>query len=127
MNQKAYGFNRLMWMVVIIIVAVVMISACSREPDIEQIKSDLIGQKISSPLFRQYWYVESLSEFKTFQITNKTKQSDILEFDVAIDLEGIRTKAPGTIAKVVYKKTDGKWKLASVSAVSLKPTRKVSK
>ena len=122
MKQKSFEVHRSIRITLLAVMAVMILSACAKEPDVEQIKSDLVGQKIST--MSVYWSVDSLSEFKSFKIINKTKQSDILEFDVAIDFEGIRTMAPGSVVKVVYRKADGKWKIASTSAVKLKVVNK---
>ncbi|MCB0540604.1 MAG: hypothetical protein KDE33_24015 [Bacteroidetes bacterium] len=58
------------------------------EPDIQKIKSDLIGKKIPG------WNFDALSEFENAKISNTTHGSDRVEYTIDLHLVGFRSKDP---------------------------------
>ena len=105
---------------VFVAVAVIMLMVgCSKAPDTQQIKTDLIGQTMGS-MFGG-WKFESLAEFQELTINNKNQQGDIIEYDVNMLLKDTNSgKMYRAESMIVYKKIDGSWKIASVSKKSLK-------
>lgn len=102
--------------------AFVLLVGCSKSPDTEQIKTDLIGQTMGS-MFGG-WKFESLSEFQELKINNKKQQGELIEYDISMRLKDTNSgKEYRAEALRVYKKVDGAWKIASISRKSFEPIR----
>ena len=90
----------------------ILLSIYAKEPDVEQIKGDLIGQhcKLGGS---GYWTFESLSELDNFVILNRIKNNDILGYNIDMSLRD-GSSIYNIIANVVYRKEGQDWKLVSV-------------
>ena len=101
-----------------LLVILLFICGCAKEPDTEKIKGDLIGQRCS---FNNNfggsitWTFESLSEYTNFSILSRSKDNGSIEYiiDMSLNDEGVTYDIT---AKVVYHKVDGDWKLYDVKA-----------
>ena len=84
------------------------------EPSVEQIKADLIGQRIYTSALSG-WEFEALSEFEQFDIRGKQRQGDVIEFDVSMRLQDLSNDTHFLAdVLILYKKADGKWELTSI-------------
>jgi hypothetical protein len=81
------------------------------EPDIEKVKSDLLGHEIPG------WSFDYLNEFEKITIAGKTRSGDRLELDVIVNLEGqtAKDKHEAQIYIVYYKGSDD-WNIGDVKA-----------
>jgi hypothetical protein len=105
----------------LLVALMVLMIGCSRAPDEQQIKADLIGHRMGS-VFGGGWNFSSLTEFQELTIINKNQQGNLIEFDVNMLLKDSSSgKLYHAESIVVYKKSNGKWELASISKKSLKP------
>lgn len=74
------------------------------EPDIEKIKTDLIGQKIPG------WTFSYLNEFKAAEIMNTTKGTDRLEYQIKFNLiDNGKNSEHDCEVMVVYQQNDNGW------------------
>jgi hypothetical protein len=97
-----------------VMAVMILIVGCSKAPDSEQIKADLIGHEMGD--MGKSWKFDSLSEFKELAIKNKMQQGDIIEYDINMRLKGVRSGGEVIVeALVEYKKVDGSWKIVSIS------------
>lgn len=95
----------------IILIASFAVISCTKEPDIDKMKADLIGQRFRLEGFSR-WIFESFTEYQDFKILNKLKNDNILEYSTEITARGSAIFVLDT--KIVYrKKEDGKWKFVS--------------
>lgn len=94
-----------------ILISTLFLTSCIKDPDIEKIKGDLIGQSVKMN-WSQNWNFESLSEFENFTILSKTKNGDILEYTVDIAVKDSRVY--NFNANIVYRKESGEWKFVSI-------------
>ena len=71
-------------------------------PDVDQIKEDLIGRQACN------WQFDSMSEFRKFEVINKTSSNDIIEYDLGFEVE-----ADGEdriiVARAIYNNIEGRW------------------
>ena len=101
---------------VVLIFLLINLVGCSNSdtPDIEQIKSDLIGRSFISGY--KSWQFASLSEFKELKITSEKRQGDVWELDTDIKVQDVNSSQSYDLdCKIVYKKSDGKWQIVSVN------------
>ncbi len=99
----------------LLIMLSVILAGCSGqpEPDVEQIKADLIGQRITTEQLR--WTFAALSEYEQFDIRGKQTQGNAIEYDVSIRLVDLVNDTHFSAdVLIVYRKVDGKWELASL-------------
>jgi len=103
----------------VLLLAMFLLFSCgyfAKTPDENQIKSDLIGQTMK---FSNTFSIEkftSLNNFKEFIIKNKSEQGDIIEFDISMIYEDTVNGTTDSIeAKIVYKKSDSKWNIVSIT------------
>lgn len=90
-----------------------------RTPDIDQVKADLIGQRMGNML-TSGWKFASLSEFEEVVIVSENKTANILEYNLGMTLKDVRTGTRHCAeAIVVYRKSDDKWNFVSVSQKSI--------
>ncbi len=104
-----------------LIVAVIgLLAGCSRTPEANQIKRDLIGQTMKS-IDGLIWKFNDLSEFQEFRINSRVQQGEMIEYGIGMRLKDA-TSGRQYLADVliVYRKSDGAWKLASILNKSLK-------
>lgn len=101
----------------IILMAAFTLTSCTKEPVIDKIKADLMGQSIRIRGFSS-WTFESLTEYQDFKILNKMKSDNILEYSAEITVIGSEIFVLDT--KIVYRKEDGKWKFISVQGCEKK-------
>ena len=114
---------RFVWLLVATLL-VALISGCGEgEPNADKIKSDLLGKRMSNRM--EGWAFDSLDHFEKFQIENKQRVGNVLEYKVDMQLYdkhrieagmyerkiGIRAHAK---ALIVYRKTGGEWEIASI-------------
>ena len=85
----------------------------SAEPNVEQMKADLIGHNLTGEGLG--WTFAALSEFEHFDIRSKQEQGDVIEYDVSMRLVDL-TSDTHYLADVliVYKQVDGRWELTSI-------------
>ena len=82
------------------------------EPDIEKIKSDLIGNKIPG------WNFDYLNEFQNCVIDNTTKGNERIEYLISLKLLGSNETIPHDAQiNVVYTQTDEGWYINEVKEV----------
>jgi len=82
------------------------------EPDIEKIKTDLIGQHILG------WNFDALAEFKEAKISNIFKGNERIEFQLDMKLEGINQQSKHDAqVMVVYIQTNDGWVFNNVNTV----------
>lgn len=87
---------------------------CTRPPDAERIKADLIGQYISSGGgIKSNYEVSSMSQFQSFMIKDSKQQGNIIEYRISVVLKGEEEPIEGEV-HVTYRKESGDWKLAAV-------------
>jgi len=99
---------------------VVLLSACSLdgEPDVAQIKSDLMFVSVGD------WTFATLSEFKDVEISERIQQGNTIEYLVKMKLEDYED---GTLYDasyiLIYKQTElEKWQLKRVYQKHLRKT-----
>ena len=113
--------SEMKWPVFLIILLALslVLSACSKDPGAEQIKADLIGKVVDVPSVRvaiDEWRFASLSEFQELYIRSKQKLGDIIEYQVSMRLQDLRTKERYVVdAVVTYKKSENKWQMVSIT------------
>jgi hypothetical protein len=99
-----------------IICLVTTSAAChlvSPEPDVEQIKSDLIGETISQG--EMSWYFAALSEFKEVTIVDKIREGDTIEYNLTLELQDVFTEKMYTAEiLLIYKRSGTSWGLFSI-------------
>lgn len=84
------------------------------EPEIEKIKSDLIGQKIPG------WNFSYLKEFKSAQILNTTRGNDRLEYQLKFHLRDDAANSEHDCEVMsVYLQGDQGWSFNSISMLSI--------
>ncbi|NUQ25137.1 MAG: hypothetical protein HUU34_14415 [Saprospiraceae bacterium] len=82
------------------------------EPDIEKIKSDLIGKKIPG------WNFNSLSEFNQAKVSNMVHGSDRIEYTIDLSLINFRSKGQHTAKILVaYKQGNDGWYFDEVKEI----------
>ena len=104
---------------------IVAVAACqgAARPDVEQVKSDLIGQE-TGDLLRGGWKFASLSEFLDLSIEQQNESGAILEYAVEMHLQDISTgREYRAEALVTYRKVDRNWQFAAVSLKRLERWR----
>ncbi|TRZ50732.1 hypothetical protein D4R99_05565 [bacterium] len=85
-------------------------------PDIEKIKRDLLGQKISTDNIHT-WTFAYLEEFRNVTISNSNISSTYLEFNIDMDLSDYRTNEPYKAKVLVtYTLNDYGWIFRDVKA-----------
>lgn len=104
------------FVLLLLTVATVIISSCSKEPDAEKIKADLIGQRIEMGGLNT-WSFDSMSEFKNFEILSKQKNKHLLEYEVRIHLIDSRGNSRVVKARIVYHKENGNWKFRVINRI----------
>jgi len=83
------------------------------EPDVEQMKADLIGHNLTGEGLG--WTFAALSEFEHFDIRGKQEQGDVIEYDVSMRLVDLSSDAHFLAdVLIVYKQIDGEWELTSI-------------
>ena len=113
------------WQVLLIasLAFLLVLSSCTKEPDVEQIKADLLGREMFHPgeglfggLVTVPWKFASISEFLDVKIRSKQKQGDrVIEYDISMRLQDMNTKNQYLADVVVlYKKVENKWEFSSV-------------
>lgn len=101
-------------LVILIILIIITIIGCSKNPDINQIKADLIGQVIGN-LLNNYKF-ESVESIQELIINKKNNQNDIIEYDVNILMNDfISEEQYRANLLLVYRKTGGSWEIVSLS------------
>ena len=90
-----------------------LIIGCSKDPNINQIKADLIGQTIGE--FLNNYKFNSLEGIQEFIINNKNKQGNIIEYDVSLRMSDTIGKKYRANILIVYRKAEKSWKIASIS------------
>jgi hypothetical protein len=82
------------------------------EPDIEKIKSDLIGKKIPG------WNFDALSEIDQAKISNVAHGSDRVEYTIDLHLIGFRLKEPHDAEIfVTYSQEEDGWQFGQVKEI----------
>ena len=94
----------------------VIFSSCSREPDVEKIKADLIGQRLEMGGLSS-WRFDSMSEFEDFEILSTLKNEYLLEYKVRLKLGDTNGKTYAGEARTVYRKESGKWKFSLINRI----------
>lgn len=104
-------------------VALTCLVGCSKAPDPQQIKTDLIGQTIES-IGGAGWQFVSLDEIQQLTINNKNAKGDALEYDVDMALKDIRTgQQYRANLLIAYRKNDGAYKMAAISRKSFEAAK----
>ena len=86
----------------------------TEEPSIEQMKADLIGH-ILTWKGQSVWKFAALSEYKEFDVIDKQKQGNAVEYDVSMRLKDLEIDAYFEVdALIVYKEIGDKWELVSI-------------
>ncbi len=102
------------------LVIITIIGGCSGTPDSNQIKADLIGQSMRDISTSQGWFFESPSEFKEFTINNKHKKGKLLEYNITMLLQELKTgKQFRAQALIIYRKEGSEWQLINIVSQSL--------
>jgi len=102
-------------LLVLFVILCVLLVGCigQSEPDVEQIKADLIGSRIKTEQLR--WTFAALSEYEQFDIRGKQRQGNAIEYDVHMRLvDLVNDKHFSADVLIVYRKINGKWKLVSL-------------
>ncbi len=93
----------------------------SPEPDIAQIKSDLMGETISRG--GMSWSFVALSEFEHVTIVDKIRQGNTIEYDIGLKLKDIFTgEMYEANLLIIYQRSGTHWDLFSILPMSLKPS-----
>ena len=103
---------------VLLLVLIAISAGCvgQAEPTAEQIKADLIGQRLQVPGSNRYWDFSALSEFEYFDIRGKKTQADVIEYDVSMRLQDLSTNNHFLAdALIIYKQIDGQWLLTNIA------------
>lgn len=109
---------RMCSVVVVAILSLGSIGACSGSPDAKQIKEDLIGQSMG--LAPSRWRFEALSEFEEFEIIEFDETSERRIYEVEMLLKDIGSgRLYHAEARIVYRVIDGEWKISVVKNNSL--------
>jgi len=91
-------------------------------PSSDQVKADLIGQRIGN-MYRS-WVFASPSEFYKFNIKNKNISGLLLEYEISVILKPRSGPMGSADLVVVYKKENSSWKFINVTDNNtLKPIR----
>ena len=103
-----------MLLVLFVILCVSLVGCIGQsEPDIEQIKADLIGSRIRTEQLQ--WTFAALSEYEQFDIRGKQMQGNVIEYDVHMKLVDLVNDTHFSAdVLIVYRKVDGKWELVSL-------------
>lgn len=85
----------------------------SLEPNIEQMKADLIGYNLTDE--GAGWTFAALSEFEYFDIRGKQEQGDVIEYDVSMRLVDLVSDTHFLAdVLIIYKHIHGEWELAAI-------------
>ncbi len=77
----------------------------SSEPNVEQMKADLIGHNLTGE--GSGWTFAALSEFKHFDIRGKQEQGDVTEYDVSMRLVDLASDTHFLAdVLIIYKQVD---------------------
>ena len=72
------------------------------------------------------WSIDSIREFRKLEITDQTSSSEIIEYDLALELEGGGDDRILT-ARAIYKKRGGEWALDSFAEKSCTSTAEIQR
>ena len=90
----------------------------SPEPDIEQIKSDLIGETLTQKDLT--WHFHALSEFQEVIILDRLREADTIEYDVALELKDVFSGKQYTAdILMIYQRSGTRWELFSILTMLL--------
>src|SRR5438046_4112834 len=105
----------LLWTMVV----VGSLAAATQASELEQLKSDLIGQCMGGR--EKCWKFQSLDQIKELSVKNKTEDPQKRVYTIALRLQGTKDSAKyGAEARVEYVKTDLEWKIKQVGLLSLR-------
>lgn len=100
---------------VLILGSILILNSCTKEPDIDTIKGDLIGKHLSikdcEDCRDRGWTFSSLSDIEAFVVLDKKRKGDILEFNTKLTI-----KHSLISANILYRKESGKWKLILIQS-----------
>lgn len=103
------------WYVWSSVVLLLQLGACSKPPDADQIRADLLGRTMGD-IVQGGWEFESLSEFEDVRIITSKREGGVIEFDVYMRLRDSRTGDQfDAEALVSYRKRGGDWEFAAVA------------
>jgi hypothetical protein len=97
----------------LVLIVFLGLCSCSHEPSANQIKADLVGQRVESPTIG--WRFSSPSEFQRFDVADKQTTADVVEYAIAVRVADANGPADG-ILHVSYRNTDSGWKFLTVTA-----------
>jgi hypothetical protein len=106
--------------VFLLVVLSVYITGCSKTPDVENIKGDIIGKIVKLNSSQNYSFA-SLSDCKEIKIINQTQNGAIIEYNTEMQLNAPRGGTFTLKAKIVYRKEEGNWKLLSLEPIEYAP------
>ena len=109
--------KRMYWLITIVAVGALALSV--RASEVDQLKSDLIGQCMGGR--EKCWKFQSLDQIKQLAIKNKTEDSQKRVYTITLQLQA--SKASGKYAaeaRVEYLKAATVWKIKQVGLLSLK-------
>ncbi len=109
------------WQVLLIVslAFLLVLSSCTKEPDVDQMKADLLGRVVDVPSPRVAfgeWKFASMSEFQELTIRNKKKLEGVIEYEVNMLLQDLKTGKRYLVnAVITYRNTENKWQIASIT------------
>src|SRR3972149_11942251 len=121
---------RRLLLTIVLLLSCFSFTACSKIPDTEQIKADLIGQGLTSILSMEYgmsqvipvWEFHSISEFQDFSIKSIQQWDETVEYDVTMRLKELTSNQSFLAdALITYRKTDSGWELISIRTKLFRP------
>jgi hypothetical protein len=91
------------------------------EPDIEQIKSDIIGETLTQKDLT--WHFHTLSEFQEVIIVDRLRGADTIEYNISLELKDVFTGRQYTAdILMIYQRSGTRWELFSILTMSLEST-----
>src|SRR5437867_3696241 len=99
-------------------IAVGMLALSLQASEVDQLKSDLIGQCMGGR--EKCWKFQSRDQIKELVIKNKTEDSQKRVYTIALQLQATKTSAKyAAEARVEYTKAGAGWKIKQVGLLSL--------
>ena len=94
------------------------LAAAAQTPEVDQLKSDLVGQRMGGR--EKSWKFQSVDQIKKLEIKNQTEDSKKRVYTIALQLQAAKTSGRyAAEAQVEYSKTGTGWKIKQVGLLSL--------